>query len=148
VYLLCLSLCYIMQGRQLFGESMFLQSLSCFVGMRKSSYHVHVCYRWVASCLDDWLWPYEPPLAPRDALLGSWLCSTLCLISASIASMSQKRIIELAYFQLPSLSASALTEASHIRYTLFWGLHDPCVSSEARIPERLAPLIATTARQT
>jgi hypothetical protein len=24
----------------------------------------------VASCLDYWLWPYEPPLAPRDALLG------------------------------------------------------------------------------
>jgi hypothetical protein len=24
----------------------------------------------VASRLDYWLWPYEPPLAPRDALLG------------------------------------------------------------------------------
>jgi hypothetical protein len=22
------------------------------------------------ACLDYWLWPYEPPLAPSDALLG------------------------------------------------------------------------------
>jgi hypothetical protein len=41
-----------MQGRQVFGENMFLMLLL------------------VASCLDYWLWPYEPPLAPRDALLG------------------------------------------------------------------------------
>jgi hypothetical protein len=46
VYLLCLSLCYIMQGRQLFGESMFLQSLSCFVGRKSSYYFVQLCYRW------------------------------------------------------------------------------------------------------
>jgi hypothetical protein len=24
----------------------------------------------LAFCPDYWLWPYEPPLAPRDALLG------------------------------------------------------------------------------
>jgi hypothetical protein len=26
----------------------------------------------VAFCLDYWLWPYEPPLAPRDALLARY----------------------------------------------------------------------------
>jgi hypothetical protein len=47
----------------------FLQSSGCFLEKRV---HIMSMYAIVGRFLFgfDWLWPYEPPLAPRDALLG------------------------------------------------------------------------------
>jgi hypothetical protein len=48
---------------------MFLQVLELFF-RKKEFISCPFMLSLVAPCLDDWLWPYEPPLAPRDALLG------------------------------------------------------------------------------
>jgi hypothetical protein len=62
-----------MQGRQLFGENMFLQSLGCFVG-RKSSYHAHLCYCWSLLVWIIGLGPMSLHWLQGMPFWASWLC--------------------------------------------------------------------------